>query len=170
MLQQTGVTGVTAVSHVIELAIAPVFLLSAIGAVLAVLTSRLSRIIDRARVLEAESEGAERRMTALLQDELAMLSQRAMLIHRSITLCISASVLVCATVVTLFLGAFVEVDVSLMVGLLFIGAMLGFLGALLTLMRELSVAVESLRFDKKVTGRRSLLPREGAGRLHAGRA
>ena len=53
-------TGVTAVGHVIELAIAPVFLLSAIGAVLAVLTSRLSRIIDRARVLEAEPEGAER--------------------------------------------------------------------------------------------------------------
>ena len=57
-----------------------------------------------------------------------------------------------------------------MVGPLFIGAILAFLGALLTLMRELSVAVESLRFDKKVTGRRSLLPREGARRLHAGRA
>ena len=109
-------------------------------------------------------------MTALLQHELAMLSQRAMLIHRAITLCISAAVLVCSTIVTLFLGAFVEVDVSLMVGLLFIGAILAFLGALLTLMRELSVAVESLRFDKKVTGRRSLLPREGAGSLHAGRA
>jgi hypothetical protein len=43
---------VTAIAHVIQLAVAPVFLLTGVGAVLAVLTQRLARIIDRARVLE----------------------------------------------------------------------------------------------------------------------
>jgi len=46
--------GITAVAHAIQLAVAPVFLLSGIGAMLAVLTSRLSRIIDRGRALEAQ--------------------------------------------------------------------------------------------------------------------
>ena len=48
MLQQSGVT---AVANVIELAIAPVFLLTATGTMLAVLTNRLGRIIDRARLV-----------------------------------------------------------------------------------------------------------------------
>jgi hypothetical protein len=44
-----------AVAHAIQLAVAPVFLLSGIGAILAVMTNRLGRIIDRARVLEKNS-------------------------------------------------------------------------------------------------------------------
>jgi hypothetical protein len=45
-------TAVTAIAHVVQLAVAPVFLLSGIGAMLAVMTQRLSRVVDRARVLE----------------------------------------------------------------------------------------------------------------------
>jgi hypothetical protein len=142
-------TGVTAVGHVIELAVAPVFLLSAIGALLVVLTNRLARIIDRARVLESQLPPAEHAVPARLEGELATLSQRAMLIHRSITLSICTAVLVCSVIVALFMGAFVEIDVSVMVALLFIGAMFAFLGGLLTLMRELFVATASLRFGKR---------------------
>jgi len=47
-------TGINAVAHAIQLAVAPVFLLSGIGAVLAVLTNRLSRIIDRGRALDSQ--------------------------------------------------------------------------------------------------------------------
>ena len=139
---------VTAVSHVIELAIAPVFLLSAIASLLIVLTNRLARIIDRARVLEGVQRDAPPGVADPHQAELDALSQRAMLIHRAITLCVSTAVLVCAVIVTLFVGAFVETDVSVMVALLFIGAMLSFLGGLLTLMRELFVATGYLRFGK----------------------
>lgn len=143
-------TGVTGVGQVIELAVAPVFLLSAIGAVLVVLTNRLARIIDRARVLEAQLPAAAGGgAPPALQGELDTLSQRAMLIHRAITLLIATAVLVCSTIVALFMGAFVEVNVSVVVALLFIGAMLAFLGGLLTLMRELFVATSSLRFGRR---------------------
>ena len=149
MLQRGA--GATAVAQVISLSIAPVFLLSAIAALLVVLTGRLARIIDRARVLEAElpSAGERSGSAAALQRELDTLSQRAMLIHRAITLCVATAVLVCAVIVTLFGGAFVDVDVSLTVALLFIGAMVAFLGGLLTLMRELFLATASLRFGKR---------------------
>jgi hypothetical protein len=46
-----------AVAHAIELAVAPVFLLTGIGAILAVMTNRLGRVIDRARVLEERLQG-----------------------------------------------------------------------------------------------------------------
>ena len=147
-------TGVTAVGHVIQLSVAPVFLLSAIGSLLIVLTNRLARVIDRARLLEGRGReaalGADADAAgARIDGELAILSLRARLIHRSITLCIVTAVLVCSVIVALFLGAFVAVDVSAMAALLFVGAMLAFLGGLLTLMRELFAATESLTFVRR---------------------
>jgi hypothetical protein len=50
-----------AVVHAIQLAVAAVFLLSGIGAILAVMTNRLGRIIDRARVLEKNSMARARK-------------------------------------------------------------------------------------------------------------
>lgn len=140
---------VTAVGRVIELAIAPVFLLSAIGSLLIVLTNRLSRIIDRARVLEVLLVNADETTIGRVVAELATLTQRGMVIHRAITLSISTAVLICSLVVVLFLGAFLEVDFSILIALLFIGAMLSFLGGLLTLMRELFLATSALRFGKR---------------------
>ena len=76
-----------AVAHAIELAVAPVFLLTGIGAILAVMTNRLGRVIDRARVLEERLEGASQKSLATLRADLAVLSRRAKLIGRAITLC-----------------------------------------------------------------------------------
>ena len=45
---------VSTIAHVIELAIAPVFLITGIGALLAVMSNRLARIIDRARQIETK--------------------------------------------------------------------------------------------------------------------
>jgi hypothetical protein len=147
-------SGVTAVGHVIQLSVAPVFLLSAIGALLVVLTNRLARVIDRARLLEAwleerdtaAADPGSRRKLERTQAELRTLSLRARLIHRSITLSIVTAVLVCSTIVALFVGTFLKADVSTMAALLFVGAMFAFLGSLLTLMRELFAATSSLRF------------------------
>jgi Protein of unknown function (DUF2721) len=63
-----------AVAHAIQLAVAPVFLLTGIGAILAVMTNRLGRIIDRARVLEERLEGASAGIHATLRTDLITLS------------------------------------------------------------------------------------------------
>jgi hypothetical protein len=63
-----------AVAHVIQLSVAPVFLLSGIGAMLAVMTNRLSRIIDRARVLEARLDEATPEAAERLRQDLATLT------------------------------------------------------------------------------------------------
>lgn len=112
-----------AVAHAIQLAVAPVFLLTGISAILAVMTNRLGRIIDRARVLEAKLDGAAAEILTGLRADLAILSRRAKLINRAITLCTTTALLVCTVIAILFLSAFLRFDASLSVALLFIAAM-----------------------------------------------
>ena len=83
-----------AVAHAVQLAVAPVFLLTGIGAILAVMTNRLGRVIDRARVLEERLERASPESLATLRADLAVLSRRAKLNGRAITLCTMTALLV----------------------------------------------------------------------------
>src|SRR4051812_15265713 len=119
-------TDLTAVAHVIQMSVAPVFLVSGIGAMLAVMTNRLSRVIDRSRALQAQmlSPPAD---AAGIEAELLALSRRAKLVSTSITLCTITAILICTVIVTLFLGAFLHFDAAVPVAVLFIGAMLTFI-------------------------------------------
>src|SRR5574340_1180127 len=119
------------VAHVIQLAIAPVFLLTAIGTLLSVTTNRLSRIIDRARLQEAKLENASPEGVAAIHAHLATLSRRAKLINRAITLFTATALLVCTVIAVLFLGDFLHFNSTLPVALLFITAMLSLVLALL---------------------------------------
>jgi hypothetical protein len=134
-----------AVAHAIQLAVAPVFLLSGIGAILAVMTSRLGRIIDRARMLENRLDGATAEHVALLRSDLATLCLRAKLISAAITLCTATALLVCTVIAVLFLSAFLRFDASIPVALLFIAAMLAFFLGLVWFLREIYLATVSLR-------------------------
>lgn len=137
-------TRLTAVAHVIQLAVAPVFLLSAIGAMLAVLTNRLGRVIDSARALEARltANASEERA---IHSRLAVLSRRAKLASRSISLCTITALLVCTVIVVLFVAAFFRFDASLLVALLFVAGMATFFTGLLTFLREIFLATRHLR-------------------------
>jgi hypothetical protein len=141
-------SGITAIAHVIQLAVAPVFLLTGVGALLNVLTSRLARIIDRARVIE-ERLGilgdTERRAG---EADLGVLSERARHINRAIGLSVTCALLVCALIVALFGGTFLETDVSGLIGLVFIVAMLALIGALVSFLLEISIATRSLRIGQ----------------------
>ena len=138
-----------AVAHAIQLAVAPVFLLTGISAILAVMTNRLGRIIDRARVLEAKLDGAAAEILTGLRADLAILSRRAKLINRAITLCTTTALLVCTVIAILFLSAFLRFDASLSVALLFIAAMSTFFFALVWFLREIYLATVNLRIGPR---------------------
>jgi len=152
-------TGVTAIAHAIQLSVAPVFLLSGIGAMLSVMTSRLARVVDRARALEAKAaESAD--VGASLREELGALARRSQLISRSITLCTITALLVSAVIAVLFLGAFLIVDDSVVVAWLFIAAMVAFFAGLVQFLREILLATKTVRIGLErdvdsVAGRRS---------------
>jgi hypothetical protein len=143
-VQQAG-SEVTAIAHVIQLAVAPVFLLTGVGAVLAVLTQRLARIIDRARVLEERLPVAAEESRPRYLGQLGLLARRARLMNRAIGLCTTCALLICAVIVTLFIGAFLETDVSLAIGPLFVAAMLALFGGLLMFLGEIRLAMTGLR-------------------------
>jgi hypothetical protein len=137
--------GVSAIAHVIQLAVAPVFLLTGVGAMLGVLTNRLARIIDRARVLEDMHPSADAEGRLRLEGVLHTLASRAGLINRAISLCTTSALLVCAVIAALFVGAFLKTDLSVLVGLMFIAAMLALIGALVSFLREIHIAIRSVR-------------------------
>lgn len=140
-----GLSDVSAVAQVIQLSVAPVFLLSGIGAMLAVMTNRLSRVIDRARHLESILDGATAEARSAAFSELTLLSLRAKLVGRAITFCTITALLVCTVIAILFSSAFLHFQAGIAVALLFIAAMVAFFLGLLWFLREIFVATGSLR-------------------------
>ena len=140
------VSSISSVSHVIQLAVAPVFLLSGVGAILAVLINRLGRIIDRYRVLEHNGANAGEGSVATL--EMAILSRRARLIHWAISLCTVGALFICIVIATLFIGSMLQVSVSQAIALMFIGAMLALIAGLLSFLREITLATGSIHVRK----------------------
>jgi hypothetical protein len=135
----------TEIGHVIQLAVAPVFLLSGVGAMLAVLTNRLARIIDRGRLVEAGLPGAAQDSEPGMRAELAVLSRRARLMNWAISLCTVCALLICGVIVSLFLGPFLQLDLSAVVAWVFIAAMIALCLALISFLREIFVATRHLR-------------------------
>jgi hypothetical protein len=139
-------TGIIDIAHSIQLAVAPVFLLSAVGVTLTVLTNRLARIIDRARLLEGPPTTDPGAVSSEIRAELGMLSRRAQLIQRAITLSTACALLICLVIATLFVGFALGRDLSWVIMILFIAALAAFIGALLLFLLEIRWATASLRF------------------------
>jgi hypothetical protein len=133
-------TGITAVAHTIQLAVAPVFLLSGVAGILAVLTSRLGRAVDRARVLRGQMTAKPQDDAATILTELDALARRARFISYAIASCTLTALLVCAVIVALFVATFVKVDASVPVALLFVAAMIALCVGLLFFLREIFIA------------------------------
>lgn len=137
------------VAHVIELAVAPVFLLTGIGAILAVMTNRLGRIIDRARTLEERLSRAAPGRHAVLDTDLSILSRRARLIYTAITLCTTTALLICTVIAVLFLSASLHFNATTPVTILFVAAMATFFLGLVWFLREIYLGTVSLRIGVK---------------------
>jgi hypothetical protein len=140
---------IASVGHVIQLSVAPVFLLSAIAGMLAVMTNRLARIIDRARQVEALLPVSDEADLSALHGDLRTLSRRAKYINFAITLFTLTALLVCAVVATLFVAAFQDLDARLTVAVLFVGAMVAFFFGLLCFLREVYIATRGLRIGPR---------------------
>jgi hypothetical protein len=136
------------ITHTIQLAVAPVFLLSAVAAVISVLTTRLGRIIDRARRLEEHFEAQDPETQRRFRSELDQLSTRAQAVHRALTVATSAALAVCLLIIVAFLGYLFSQNLGQAVAVLFILAMGLFVVALLFFLQEIFLSVRSLRFGE----------------------
>jgi len=141
-------THVTDIARVIQLAVAPVFLLTAIGTILSVLSGRLARIVDRARVLLERAAALPERERSELHHELETLFRRRHYVNMAITAGTTAALFVCVLIASAFVGYLVGADLSVFLAVLFIAAMSAFVATLLLFLREIVIAVGTLRMDR----------------------
>ena len=136
---------VSAIAHVIQLAIAPVFLITGVATLLSILANRLGRIVDRARFLVGKLDSTDEARKRLASDELERLSTRARLVNLAIIFSTICALLICVTIATLFTGTFLPVNLSKFITVLFIAAMVSLVLALVAFLREVISATRGLR-------------------------
>ncbi len=141
-------SAIASVAHTIQLSIAPVFLLTAIGTILGVLNTRLTRIVDRSRVLAERMAPLADSDRAPYREEMDLLIRRRHYINLALGSGVCAALSVCLLIALAFIGSIVRANYSNAVAVLFIFAMLGFVSALLCFLREVVLAVSRLPFER----------------------
>ncbi len=133
---------------ILQLAIGPVILISGVGLLLLTLTNRFGRMVDRSRVLVRELVAAPAGEWAdNLHAQVAILSRRAAILQRSITLGAITVLLVAVLILVLFLGALWQLKVALLVILLFSVALGALIACMLAFIRDMNLALAAARLD-----------------------
>jgi len=142
-------TDLDTVTHGIQLAVAPVFLLTGVAAMIGTVAGRLARIIDRARLLEDRIEAAptEDLMTSAYA-ELKQLRLRGSLVNICIALLTFGAILIGLTIVALFLGETTELPILRIATIFFLSGLGCFLLALLCFLAETLLATRVLKFGQ----------------------
>ena len=131
------------VAEFIQLAVAPIFLLTAVAATLNVFVARLARIVDRGRDLELKTEADDKARAG----ELRALHKRARLIYRALYLGVGSAILVCLLMGAAFAGQLFGFNAARSVAVLFMAALLAYTSALMCLLREVFLTLGSFRLD-----------------------
>lgn len=148
------------VAHIIQLSVAPVFLLAGVGTNLMVLTNRLARIIDRSRIIEnllqIDDEDKRKNNHDEHLRELDELYDRTHLINRAITLSTSCALLVCLVIASLFLGDATGLGLDKLIAALFVSGIFALVGSFIYFLREIFVATKTLARQREIGRKRHI--------------
>ena len=133
------------IAGVIQLAIAPVFMLTAVGTVIGALSVRLGRAVDRRRELEERLAAMTAEELPSAQDELATIARRIRFVYLSIVFAVIAALFVALLIAFAFIGAFVRTDLSPTIAAMFVCAVVALIVCLLLFLREIFLAVSTPR-------------------------
>lgn len=134
------------IARVIQLAVAPVFLLAGIAGLLNVLSTRLGRVVDRVRIVEtrlAKEPHEEHRV--LFRTETKALWQRIRLVNWSLRMFVAAALLICGVIMSLFVSEVSRFNLSTAISSLFVSAMALLIMGLILFLIEVSVSTRSIR-------------------------
>jgi fatty acid desaturase len=126
----------TEIATVIQLAVAPAFLLTGIGAILAVMSTRLSRIVDRYRILK---EGSKK-LNKEHKKEIEFLIKRSKWTHWAIALTTVSALLICVLIPMIFIATEVLFNFDQLITILFILAMAFLIFGLLSFLKEVDLS------------------------------
>ena len=138
------------IAQTIQLALAPVFVLVAIGNIMNILTTRLGRIVDRSRALQNQHAQTTGREHDLVVIEIRYVDRRIHLIGRALLLLVVSGLAIGVTVGSLFIGEMAGVELRNLTGITFFGAIALLMVALVYLLLETRIAASSLRLPQEV--------------------
>jgi hypothetical protein len=134
----------TDISRVVQLVLAPAFVVAGIGTFVTILTQRLARVVDQwVKLDEAHPQREVESVELGLSRD--VLSRRAQLIRRAILLCTFAAIIICSLIGLLFVDAMIRTDLSVLIALVFVLAMTALIGGLIYFLREIHLATAPLR-------------------------
>ena len=136
----------TSITHGIQLAVAPVFLLTAVSGMIGAVAGRLARIIDRARLVEDRARNVDGEALERAIRELRQLRARGRLANGSIALLTTCAFLIGLTIIVLFLGEAGGLNISRWAVGSFLAGVVCFLAALLCFLAETYLATRLLNF------------------------
>lgn len=130
---------ITGVPQVIQVALAPVFLIFGVGPILSVLVKRLGRVVDRLRILESSLPVHDPAQTYDQGDEMAILLHRARLIHLAIGLCAGGALLIGVVIAVLIVSAIIELEMPGPITTLAIMTVASFCAGLICFLRDIAL-------------------------------
>ncbi|KAB7881978.1 DUF2721 domain-containing protein [Poseidonibacter ostreae] len=145
---------VNTVSHLIQLSVAPVFLLAGVAGLLNVFTGRLARIIDKVEKIDAGIENKKTAEAKQIAEEKSRMRRLSLIvrmqnINRSISLCTMTGLLIALVIVTMFLSSILQFDASIIIATLFIFAMLSLITSLILFQKEIFFTTSFLKKKKE---------------------
>ena len=153
MLTMIEASSVNSVSQLIQLSVAPVFLLTGVAGLLNVFTGRLSRIIDKVDKLDKYEDDNQKLLNneeskLKVKERRKFLTMRMKNTNLAILFCTSTGLLIAMVIVTMFLSAIFQFKDSLLIVVLFIGAMLCLITSLFLFLREIFYTTSFIKSKK----------------------
>lgn len=133
------------IAEVIQLAIAPVFMLTALAGIVNALNLRLGRAVDRRRHLEAMLPGIPAAEDLSARAELGVIARRIHFVYLSILSAVISGLFICMVIAAAFGGAFVATDLSRTIAAMFVAGVVALIACLLLFLREIFLAVSTPR-------------------------
>lgn len=137
------------IAQTIQLALAPVFVLVAIGNIMGVLSARLGRVVDRSRALQARHASTAGSEHDLIVREMRVVDRRIALIGQAILTLVISGLTIGLTVALLFLDEMADAELQRFAAATFIAAIGLLMWALLLLLRETRAASAALRIPEE---------------------
>ena len=133
------------IAAVIQLAVAPVFMLTAVGTIIGALNIRLGRAVDRRNDLEEKLPRMVPEEMPSAHQELEAIARRIHFVYLSIVAAVISGLFICLLIAVAFLATFVRTDISYAVGAMFALAVVALVVSLLLFLREIFLAVSTPR-------------------------
>jgi hypothetical protein len=128
----------------LQLAVGPVILISGVGLILLSMTNRFGRVIDRSRILTEDLRRAPPRARPNVMAQLQILARRARVIRIEIALATLSVLLAAILIISLFLGALLQLGMATLIVVLFVLCMLCLIASLVLFMSDIGLSLKAL--------------------------